>query len=355
MILQRYLLRETSAASLMSLLVFVGVMLALFLAELLGDAAQGLLPAASVLRLLVLRLPEALLMVGPLALMVGVLMAIGRLGETSELAVQRAAGLSFEAMLRPLLLLILVWAGGLLLVSGWLAPAAVARTGDLMADVARQALVSGLKAGQFDRLDSGRLTVYVGSVDRQTGELTDVFVHLFDGEESEVLTAPSGRLWIDADDQRPYLSLYQGHQLRHVNRLDSPRRRSIAFERNDIRLPAPDSGGAADQELRLSLSQLRPLDTAGRFREWHWRLAAPVAALLLGLLAVPLAQRAPRQGRFGVIVLALGLYLVYTNLVHAGLVLIERRDLASGPGLWPLHALIALLAAGLLFRHWRRW
>jgi lipopolysaccharide export system permease protein len=355
MILQRYLLREVVLASLMSLAVFVGVMLALFLAELLGDAAQGQLPTGSVLILLALRLPEALLLVGPLALMVALLMTLGRLGESSELLVQRAAGLPFPALLLPLLLWALLWSGGLLGVSGWAAPMAYERTASIMSELARTALVAGIRPGQFDRMDSGRLTLYVGSIDRGSGDLGQVFVHLREEEESEILSAPRGRIRIEPGSGRPYLTLFDGHQVRHWNRLDSAERRVIRFERNDIRLPAPEVAGGESAEMTLRLPALRPLDSPARFQEWHWRLAAPLAAFLLALLALPLAQRAPRQGRFGAIVLALGLYLVYTNAVHAALVWMERSESASGPGLWPLHLLVSVIVLALLIRQWRRW
>lgn len=355
MILQRYILREVAQACLMSLAVFVGVILALFLAELLGDAAQGQLPTASVFWLLFLRIPEALLLVGPLALMVGVLMGLGRLGESSELAVQRASGLSFSAVLAPIALLAMLWSAGLLAVSGWAGPAAYERSSALMIDLARTALVSGIRPGQFDRLDEGRITLYVGSIERETGLLSEVFVHFDDGPESEILSAPSGRIWIDEGDQRPYLTLYEGRQLRHVNQLASAKRRQIEFMRNDVRLPPPEISVGQTAELSLPLPDLLPLNSPQRFHEWHWRWASPLAALLLALLAVPLAQAGPRQGRFGAVVFALLLYLVYTNLLYAALVWLERRELASGPGLWPLHALVLAGVMVLLLRQWRRW
>jgi len=355
LILQRYLLREATTASVLSLLIFVGVMLALFLAELLGDAAQGQLPSASVLLLLAFRLPEAVLLVGPLALMVGILMALGRLGEGSETVVMRSSGTGFGQALTPLLVLVAAWSLGLLAVSGWLAPGAVERTNALMSDAARHALVAGIRPGQFDSMDGGRLTVYVGEVDRDNGELGEVFVHYLEQGEAEMLVAERGRLWVDPADQLPYLTLYDGYQIRHDSRLATAGRREIDFRQNDIRLPVPEAATGSEGEMAAVLTELWPPATPAQFREWHWRLASPVAALLLGLLAVPLAQRPPRQGRFGVIVLALGLYLFYTNTIHAGLILLERRELASGPGLWPLHALIGVLAGVMLVRQFRRW
>jgi len=354
-ILQRYILREVIQASLMSLAVFVGVILALFLAELLGDAAQGQLPTGSVFWLLLLRLPEALLIVGPLALMVGVLMGLGRLGETSEMAVQRASGLPFAKVLTPIALWALLWSMALLAVSGWAGPAAFERSSVLMSELARTALVAGIRPGQFDRLDSGRITLYVGAIDRDSGDLAEVFVFFDDGDDYEVLSAPRGRVWIDEADQRPYLTLHDGRQLRHASRLTTAKRRQIEFQRNDLRLPAPELSGGESEEMRLRLPELLPLNSAARFQEWHWRWAPPVAALLLALLAVPLAQSDPRRGRFGAVVLALVLYLVYTNVLYATLVWLERQGVAAGLGLWPLHALVAGGLLLLLLRQWRRW
>lgn len=355
MILQRYLLRESLWSSGLSLLVFLGVIQALFLAELLGDAAQGELPTASVLLLVLLRLPEAVLMVGPLALMVGLLLALGRLGEQSELVIARAGGVGFARFLMPIAGLTLVWSAALLSVSGWLAPMAVDRTSELMADAARYAFVAGLQPGQFDSMDQGRLTLYVGSVNSDNGELTDVFVQYNTPGAPEILTAARGRLWTRAEDDRRYLSLFDGYQLRHPERLGEASLREMSFARNDIRLPMPRIDAGIEGELTRTLPELWPPATPIERREWHWRWAAPIAALLLGMLAVPLSQRGPRTGRFGSLVLALGLYLFYSNGVHAGLILMEQRGSMSGPALWPLHGALAALTGWLLMRHWRRW
>ena len=354
LILQKYVFRESLAASLASLVVFIVIILALFFAEVMGDAAAGRLPASNILLLLFLRLPEALQMVGPLALMTGVLLTWGRLGEQSELVVMRGGGLGFRRALLPVAALALLWAAGLLAVAGWLAPWASERTGQMLEDAARQAILAGLQPGRFNKLDQDRLTVYVGRVDRNDGTLGDILVQFDDERYPELLTAARGRLWIDPDDGTRYLSLLDGQQVRHAANPGDGGMREIRFERNDVRLPQPVMEGFGAETSQL-LPALWPATTAAEFREWHWRLAAPVAALVLGLLAVPLAVRLPRQGRFGSLVVALIIYLFYSNAIHGGLLWVEQRELSAGPGLWPLHALLAAVMLLLLARQWRRW
>lgn len=354
LILQRYILRQSLLASLLSLVVFLGVVSALFLAELLGEAAQGELPGGSVLLMLALRLPEAIMLVGPLALLTGLLMTLGRLQEESELVVMRSGGLAYRRLLRPIIAVAALWAGGLLIVSGWLSPMAVERSATLLSDAARNAMVAGLRPGQFDRLNHGRTTVYVGSIDRRTDELSDIFIQHMEDGSTQLLTAQRGRLWLPGEDEGRYLLLRDGYQVQHAADPLGSGIREMRFARNELRLPTPEDT-STDSESQYRLPQLWPVESPSERREWHWRLAAPMAGLLLGLLALPLSSRKPRKGRHASVVAALVLYLVYSNAVHGGLILMEQHDAMRGPGLWPVHGALALLVLVLFWRHWRSW
>jgi len=354
LILQRYILRQGLLASLLSLVVFLGVVSALFLAELLGEAAQGELPGGSVLLMLGLRLPEAIMLVGPLALLTGLLMTLGRLQEESELVVMRSGGLAYRRLLRPIVVVALLWAGGLLLVSGWLSPMAVERSAALLADAARNAMVAGLRPGQFDRLNQGRTTIYVGGIDRRSDELRDIFIQHTEDGSTQLLTAGRGRLWLPGEDEDRYLLLTDGHQVQHTADPLGGGIREMRFARNELKLPAPEDT-TVESESRSLLPELWPAESPPERREWHWRLASPLAGLLLGLLALPLSSRKPRQGKHASVVAALVLYLIYSNAVHGGLILMEQHNAIRGPGLWPVHGALAMLVLGLLWRHWRSW
>lgn len=354
LILQRYILRQGLMASVLSLIVFLGVVSALFLAELLGEAAQGELPGGSILLMLALRLPEAVMLVGPLALLTGVLMTLGRLQEESEMVVMRSGGLAYRRLLRPVIVLAVLWAGGLVVVSGWLSPLAVERSATLLADAARNAMVAGLRPGQFDRLNQGRTTIYVGGIDRRTDELRDIFIQHMEDGSTQVLTAGGGRLWLPGEDEDRYLLLSEGYQVQHASGLIGGGVREMRFARNELKLPTPEDT-SVESESRYRLPDLWPPRTPPERREWHWRLAAPMAGLLLGLLALPLSSRRPRQGRHASVVAALVLYLVYSNAVHGGLIVMEQHAAMRGPGLWPVHGALTLLVIGLFWRHWRSW
>lgn len=335
------------AGTVASLVVLLLVVLGLFFAELLGDAAGGDVPRSLLLALLGLRIPEAVTLVGPLALMAGFLLSLGRLGQQSELTVLRAAGMLPTRFLRPLLVLVLAWGLVMFGVTGWATPAGNRATNDLMNEVAKEALLATLVPGRFQPLDNGRLVVFVERVDSDRGRVSGVFVHREVGDRHELTTAAEGAFWVDPETGDRYLSLVEGFQVEHGSA--GPDQRRLRFARYDIRLPPPAliarRGGFKD----LDFPELVAQRSQGALVEIQSRLAWPIAAMMLGLLAVPLSLGDVRRGHHGRMVLALAFYLAYSNLLSYGLMAIEQGRLSPLVGVWPLHG--GLLAFLLLM--WR--
>jgi lipopolysaccharide export system permease protein len=80
--------------------------------------------------------------------------------------------------------------------------------------------------------------------------------------------------------------------------------------------------------------------------------------LILTLLAVPLAHIAPRQGRYGKIVVGIAAYLLYSQLTGLGQAWIAKGRMPEFLGLWWVHALmlswaLLLIARRLNLLRWR--
>ena len=71
--------------------------------------------------------------------------------------------------------------------------------------------------------------------------------------------------------------------------------------------------------------------------------------LVLALIAVPLARLRPRQGRYARVWVALLIFLLYSQLISVGKVLIARGTLPQFLGLWWTHAVVVLLALLVIF------
>jgi lipopolysaccharide export LptBFGC system permease protein LptF len=71
--------------------------------------------------------------------------------------------------------------------------------------------------------------------------------------------------------------------------------------------------------------------------------------LLLGMLAVPLARTLPRQGKYTKLAMGIAVYFLYGNAVGLMQTFIERGQVSTMIGIWPVHIAMALVVVSLLY------
>jgi lipopolysaccharide export system permease protein len=84
--------------------------------------------------------------------------------------------------------------------------------------------------------------------------------------------------------------------------------------------------------------------------EFQGRIAVPLMALILSILAVPLARLRPRQGRYSRMWMALLAYFVYQIAMGIATVWIEKQAQPGILGMWWVHALALGCALWLVLR-----
>ena len=84
--------------------------------------------------------------------------------------------------------------------------------------------------------------------------------------------------------------------------------------------------------------------------ELQWRIAMPLATILLAALAVPLSRTGPRQGRFAKLFIAVVIYALYMNFLAVARSWVEHDKILPALGLWWVHASLLLLIAVLMLR-----
>jgi lipopolysaccharide export system permease protein len=120
------------------------------------------------------------------------------------------------------------------------------------------------------------------------------------------------------------------------------------FERYGIRLEPKQVSLNDDSAKVKSTWELLNTPTPRHLAELHWRISLPVSAIILALLAVPLAAFNPRAGRSINLVLAALLYVLYNNLLSLTQAWIAQGRLSFAVGVWVVH-LVALLVGLFLF------
>lgn len=352
-IIDRYLLREMAFTFFASTVVLLVVTLGGTVSDVLSKVLRGRLPGNVVFEILGLRTLDALTILVPLAVFLGVLLAYGRLWRDNEMAVLQGSGMPLSDLLRPLAWLAVPVVVVVGLISFWLAPAAVRLSHSLVDEANRSLVVAGLEPGRFVQLPGRGGVIYVGGMDESGARFERMFVQTerADGEDTriDVITAERGALRRESDGEGRFLALSDGFRVE--GRIGYDDFRLLRFKNNDIALADSDPDSTPEALKRAAplpelLASKEPLQRA----EIHWRLAAPLSALILVVLAVPLSRTRPRETRYAGILVALLCYLIYLGWLGMGRSLIEQGKIPMGLGLWWVHLPAAAVALWLLWR-----
>ena len=162
------------------------------------------------------------------------------------------------------------------------------------------------------------------------------------GERMDVATAREGELYRDQGAR--VLALEDGFRVEGPTAGDALDYRLMRYARNEMQLPAPDDErGSDDPAFKPTMDLVGTGDKAAN-AELHWRIAPPLLALAFALLAVPLARSAPRQARFGSMLLAFLAYMVGMFLMLLGTQWLAEGTIPTALGLWWL--VLPMLALG---------
>ena len=214
----------------------------------------------------------------------------------------------------------------------------------------QQADMTVLGAGRFNDLQGGRITFYAERLSADRSHMENLFIIVRSaaerGRPPQLLTAKTARRTHSADSGDDFLVLQDGY--RYEGTPGEANYRIMKFSEYGVRVDLPD--GEAPGEMRDAISTRRlmastdPWDIA----ELQWRLSMPLSAIVLVMVAVPLTRGGPRQGRYGRVVLAVLLFVIYYNLLGTARVWVGKGDVPPEIGLWWVPLLPVVLALLLL-------
>src|SRR6185437_8128840 len=289
-ILGRYVLREVIAAW----LVVTGVLLLLLLAQqiaaVLERAAVNHFPQGVVLQLIWLGALQNLSILVPVGLLLGVVLAFGRLYHDSEMAAALACGVAPLRLYVPLAGLAIAVTVVLAWLTLVLAPQATERTLTLRNAALQAGQFAPIAPGKFRTFGGQSAVVYAETVNPD-GTLGNVFVEQSVGSRVEVAVADRARHSVTADGQTHTITLYDGERFEGVP--GTPEWRIMRFAEHTVPVQVPALGDVVKNlDAEPSLALYKSTDLVKR-AELHWRVALPTMCVVLTLLAVPLSRLNP--------------------------------------------------------------
>lgn len=344
-ILDRYILREV----VVSWLAVTGVLLAILItnqvARVLERAAEAQYPRGVVLELIALGTMQNLSMIMTVALLLAIVLALGRLYHDSELTAAQACGAGSRTVLVPVLGFTGLLAVVLTVLSMQVVPAAVGRMLALRSEALRAGQFAPISAGKFRTFGGGTTVVYAQDTETD-GTLKRVFVERDRGGQLEVALAQRATHAYSEDGDMQLITLYDGERYEGVP--GERKFRIVRFAENTIPVRLPELTESATGLEGLPTGALLRSENLEQRAELHFRLAFPVMAIVLALLAVPLSRLRPRQGRYARLGFAVLIFFVYIQLTIAGRTWLARGVTPEWLGLWWVHVTAALLSAAIL-------
>lgn len=363
LLLERYLITAIGKPLVAILSVCAALFASYGAADLMSDAAAGLLASGLIARMLVLRVLIALEVLIPVALYLSIVLAFGALYESSEFmaiwALRVTPRMVLRAVLVPAGLCALIVSGLSLGVRPWayqnLHRLAYRSTLSLNTDA--------LRGGTFYVTHHGDRVVHLESRASGRGPAQHVFVmkKLGDGAYLRVVSARIGYAFREQAAGPSHGDVIVRLQHTHVYDIAlkpglSDRIMTSGSDTEDAteRATQTPALNAAATPTGSLMGSARPEDVS----ELQWRLSTGLSTLLLAVLGMTLARGAPRQQRrYARLGIALGAYFAYYLAITAIRTWVQHGLIGRWPGVWAAPALLALVVAFLFPRVLlgRRW
>lgn len=359
LIIFRYLSRQMLQVMLAVTSVVLLIIMSGRFVNYLAQAATGTLKADFLFAIMGYRIPEFLVMILPLGLFLGIILAYGRLYVDNEMTVLSACGLNRN----QLLAMTMVPAAGVMLLVALLslvvAPLGIQKVEKIFAEQDSLTEFDTLVSGRFQKFGGQRVT-YAEEITDDHQQMNQVFIANRNVNSSNMasmtlLLAETARIEAYAgEDGQRYLILDDGY--RYDLTPGALPLREIEFENYGLRMEERRSKKEVSKEQALPTEKLLASDSPGYRAELQWRISLPLLIPIVVLLALPLSQVNPRQGRYVKLLPGILLYLLYLALLMSGRGAIEDGRLQPEIGLWPIHCLFLLIALMMyLFEPGKLW
>jgi len=354
-ILDRYIVREVIRHALLGLLIFTFVLFVPKLVRLMELFVRHSGSGSQIALLFLCIVPNILVFTIPMAVLIGVLLGLGRMSMDSEIIALTALGISRKRILWPVGVLAVLGAVLTLLMTLWLAPLALRTFRTIEADLITSQISFQVQPRVFDERFP-QMVLYVNDVSPSGTRWNGVFLAETGGESGSRITLAESAIVI-AEPKQGKLELHLNDGSTHeFSRQEADHYGVTAFGRSDWPIEVSGIAPAKEQEPGNPERSVRELwhDHGKGWRdarvELHQRFAFPVACFVFALVAVPLGAQPRRGGRAAGTLLAVMVIASYYLLFIVGAGLARQGAVPPSAGMWVANVVLALVGLALLPR-----
>ena len=304
MILRRYMTQQVAANTAIVLLFLMALMLGGRLIRYFGIAAEGRLDVGLLFAIIGYNIPTFLELILPLSFFIALMLVLGRMYVDQEMSVLFASGISRGRLTRlmiPLITGLFVFQMG---ISLWAKPWGLSNSEHIWQTQSLGSLLDLVRPKTF--ISSGNYHLYVDEFDKEKRELKNIYVVQQQTDKSGkiakndvIITATRAYQVPSKDtDSSMQLDLFQGR--RYELGTNNAKYNQASFEKYRITLekPASEKITETNVETQTTAKLLAHTQKPEVKAELGYRFTMPWLIIIAAMLATPLAQVRPRQGRW---------------------------------------------------------
>ena len=304
MILRRYMTQQVAANTAIVLLFLMALMLGGRLIRYFGIAAEGRLDVGLLFAIIGYNIPTFLELILPLSFFIALMLVLGRMYVEQEMSVLFASGISRGRLTRlmiPLITGLFVFQMGISLLAK---PWGLSNSEHIWQTQSLGSLLDLVRPKTF--ISSGNYHLYVDEFDKEKRELKNIYVVQQQTDKSGkiakndvIITATRAYQVPSKDtDSSMQLDLFQGR--RYELGTNNAKYNQASFEKYRITLekPASEKITETNVETQTTAKLLANTQKPEVKAELGYRFTMPWLIIIAAMLATPLAQVRPRQGRW---------------------------------------------------------
>src|SRR3984893_10360157 len=350
-ILDRYIVREVFRHALLRLIVFTFVFFVPQLVRLMELFVRHTGSGTQILKLFLCIFPAVFTFTIPMAVLIGVLLGLGRMSADSEIIALTALGIGRRRILLPVGVLAVAGFIVSLIMTLWLSPLAFRTFRSIEANLIASQISFQVQPRVFDERFP-QLILYISDVAASGTLWHGVFLADTGAESGSRLTLAE-RAIVIPDPNHGTLELHLQGGTTHEFYRDRPDRYSVtAFGQSDWPIEGNNLMPAKQRQISNPERSLRSL-IADHGPGWlesrvelYRRLAFPFACLVFALVAVPIGAQPRRGGVAAGSCVALAMLAGYYLLFVTGAGLARQGTIPPAIGIWMAN--LILVAFGLI-------
>lgn len=358
-IIDRYVIREVIPPFLLALLVFTFVLIIPFIIKLAEQMIAKGVPAGTIFQVAVTLLPQALALTIPMALLIGLLVGLGRLSADREFVVMMACGISPYRLLQPLLVFAVVCWG----LTSWVMLKAMPDSNQRFREISTEIAMNRAEGEVRPRVffeDFPNVVLYVREVPKNGLGWKGVLAADTSNPASPVIyLADSGRMVVDRTARTIEMVLENG--ARHSTKLEDPAAYEVMkFATTIVSLnpesvfprsgPSRGNNELTLEDLQARASELRAqgISPHNEIMTMHQKFSVPIACFVFTVLGLALGASNRKDGKLAAFVLGIGVIFGYYVIMFTAQSLTKGFWIPAWLSMWIPNVVLGAVGVALL-------